>query len=585
MLTVFANIRINDPERLQHMKDSFYSFRSISDNWVINVRGSQRQQAVDFLKKELGNQITLFELLDDKRGWIQNTLKMLPSVKYDYMLVWNEDHICLAEPDEIKGVVNEMKDHNVVYLPYTWWFFGKIKKGLEALPFNHARFIDHVTLSSDDWKKATDKGYPYGLIALCGIFKVTFFKQLMLLDKYKLPLFLTTNFYRFATVLNKIGISFNQRKAFNTVNKLLFHKLRRYSKETPFDLEKDRSRTEILPLKVAWPKKELFACIDDELKCDGVSGYQLIKRGLYPKPSTPQSKLLKTSEINEIFEKNNDYEITNLNLLKDNSYNKVFYEDAVRIEVPMKQTVVVLSGKISVKNLVGEVVLYNGQASTFYTHIHHEITALEDAHIILISPSTLNKKIEHISQTISMLNENTNTILSEINKVLSGIDEAQIEPLISAIIKAKKIVTVGAGRVGLATKAFTQRLGHFGLEAYHLGDSTVPHIGEGDLLLACSGSGETQTVFDIVDIAKKNNAKIALLTGNKDSRIGNLADVIVEVKAPSKTKAVEGLISIQPMTTLNEQCLYIFFDSLVLSLMDKLNESHETMWGRHSNLE
>ena len=258
MLTVFANIRINDPERLQHMKDSFYSFRSISDNWVINVRGSQRQQAVDFLKKELGNQITLFELLDDKRGWIQNTLKMLPSVKYDYMLVWNEDHICLAEPDEIKGVVNEMKDHNVVYLPYTWWFFGKIKKGLEALPFNHARFIDHVTLSSDDWKKATDKGYPYGLIALCGIFKVTFFKQLMLLDKYKLPLFLTTNFYRFATVLNKIGISFNQRKAFNTVNKLLFHKLRRYSKETPFDLEKDRSRTEILPLKVAWPKKGDF---------------------------------------------------------------------------------------------------------------------------------------------------------------------------------------------------------------------------------------------------------------------------------------------------------------------------------------
>lgn len=183
------------------------------------------------------------------------------------------------------------------------------------------------------------------------------------------------------------------------------------------------------------------------------------------------------------------------------------------------------------------------------------------------------------------MKQNIELILKEISGVLSSVDESQVDELARAIREQNKIVTIGAGRVGLAIKAFTMRLGHFGREAYMIGDATVPHIGEGDLLLVASGSGETQTIYDLVEIAKRNKAKIALVTGNRDSRMGKLADVIVEIKAPSKTKKVEGLVSVQPMTTLNEQCLGIFFDALVLKLMVELNENHDTMWARHSNLE
>ena len=129
------------------------------------------------------------------------------------------------------------------------------------------------------------------------------------------------------------------------------------------------------------------------------------------------------------------------------------------------------------------------------------------------------------------------------------------------------------------------RLGHLGFNAFTLGDSTVPSIAESDLLIVASGSGETQTIFDLVSIAKKNNARIAAVTGNPDSRIGKLADTVVKLEAPSKTKQVDGFISIQPMTTLNEQCLGIFFDAVVLKMMDKMKETHDTMWSRHSNLE
>lgn len=184
-----------------------------------------------------------------------------------------------------------------------------------------------------------------------------------------------------------------------------------------------------------------------------------------------------------------------------------------------------------------------------------------------------------------MIKQNIESILGEIRMVFESIDENQVSGLRDEILKANKIVVCGAGRVGMAIRGFGMRLGHLGLNAFTLGDSVVPGIGKGDLLLVASGSGETQTIYDLVEIGKKNGARVGLVTGNPESRMGKLADVLVQITAPSKTKAVAGLVSIQPMTTLNEQSLGIFFDALVLDLMEKMGETHDTMWARHSNLE
>ena len=185
---------------------------------------------------------------------------------------------------------------------------------------------------------------------------------------------------------------------------------------------------------------------------------------------------------------------------------------------------------------------------------------------------------------IIMPQKNIKLILGEIDGVLSKVNDDEVGALLKAIRAAKRVVTAGAGRVGLATKGFAMRLGHLGFQAYALGDMTVPGIHEGDLLLVASGSGETPTIADIVEIAKKSGARVALLTANRDSRMGKLADLVVVIPAPSKT-APDGPHSAQPMTTLNEQCLGIFFDTLVLQLMEAMGETHETMWARHSNLE
>ncbi|KKS10100.1 MAG: 6-phospho 3-hexuloisomerase [candidate division WWE3 bacterium GW2011_GWF2_41_45] len=184
-----------------------------------------------------------------------------------------------------------------------------------------------------------------------------------------------------------------------------------------------------------------------------------------------------------------------------------------------------------------------------------------------------------------MINDLTKKILKEIGSVLESVDDKEVTDLISCLVEANKIVVCGAGRVGMATRGFGMRLGHLGLNAFTLGDSTVPSICKGDVFLVSSGSGETQTIYDLAVIAKESGAMLVLITGNPNSRIGKIADRIVLIKAPSKTKPVDGFSSIQPMTTLNEQCLGIFFDAVVLELMKKMDETHETMWKRHSNLE
>lgn len=183
------------------------------------------------------------------------------------------------------------------------------------------------------------------------------------------------------------------------------------------------------------------------------------------------------------------------------------------------------------------------------------------------------------------IHEGVSLALREIESVLNHVDQQSVESLVHALRKGRRVVTIGAGRVGLATKGFAMRLGHLGFAAYALGDMGVPSLGvAGDVVLIASGSGETPSIAFLAETAKQSGANVILLTANPDSRMGRIAHIVVRIPAPNK--ASQGLVSsMQPMTTLNEQCLQIFFDALVLVLMDEMGETAESMHARHSNLE
>ncbi|NPV54166.1 MAG: 6-phospho-3-hexuloisomerase [Firmicutes bacterium] len=176
-------------------------------------------------------------------------------------------------------------------------------------------------------------------------------------------------------------------------------------------------------------------------------------------------------------------------------------------------------------------------------------------------------------------------ILQEIGDVLSGLDEAEVDSFIKAILDADKVFVIGVGRVMFMAQAFAKRLRHLGIRSYVVGETTIPPISGNDLLVACSGSGETMTTLNIARLARQHGARIAAITAHKESNLGRIADCVVALRCPTKLHRPDEVKSVQPMGSLYEQSLLIFFDSVSMKLKERFGITEEQMWAAHANLE
>jgi 6-phospho-3-hexuloisomerase len=117
--------------------------------------------------------------------------------------------------------------------------------------------------------------------------------------------------------------------------------------------------------------------------------------------------------------------------------------------------------------------------------------------------------------------------VAELGRVGERLDQGQIEAFMAAILRAKRVFCIGAGREGLSTRAFVMRLMHLGKDAHWIWDDTSPGLGSGDLLIATSGSGEIGHIDYVVDRAKTEGAAIAVVTANPAGRTAGKADVVL----------------------------------------------------------
>ncbi|MBB5182384.1 6-phospho-3-hexuloisomerase [Catenisphaera adipataccumulans] len=177
-------------------------------------------------------------------------------------------------------------------------------------------------------------------------------------------------------------------------------------------------------------------------------------------------------------------------------------------------------------------------------------------------------------------------ILNELNQTIPHIDVDKAEQMKQLILQADEIFCAGAGRSGFQVKGFAMRLMHMGLKSYVVGETCTPNIGKDGLLVICSGSGSTKSLVCHAQKAKDIGAKIALITIDPDSPIAQMADVVIEISAPSPKSAKAGAItSIQPMGSLFEQSEGLFMDCMIMMLMEAKHMDSDTMFGRHANLE
>jgi 6-phospho-3-hexuloisomerase len=175
-------------------------------------------------------------------------------------------------------------------------------------------------------------------------------------------------------------------------------------------------------------------------------------------------------------------------------------------------------------------------------------------------------------------------ILSELDRILRQVDEAEIDGLCRAIVTARRVFVHSLGREGLAVRGFAMRLAHLGVPVAVVGDMTTPRIGPGDVFLLSCGPGYLGTFEALMGIARQAGATIVMLTAEPDAVLPRQADHVVYLPAQTMARA-EGSASGQAMGSAYEQALWLLFDALVPRLQTELSQSPDDMRARHTNLE
>lgn len=178
-------------------------------------------------------------------------------------------------------------------------------------------------------------------------------------------------------------------------------------------------------------------------------------------------------------------------------------------------------------------------------------------------------------------------IADEVRECLSRIDAEEVEAALAILEGAPRVFVAGAGRSGLAMRAFAMRLMHLGITSYVVGEMVTPSFAAGDVLVIGSGSGRTESLLGVARKAKALGGRIQLFTIDRASPLAELADVTVRIPAPSPkaVTSVDTANSVQPLGSLFEQSLFLLGDALILLLMERRRISSDEMFGRHANLE
>ncbi|MFD1037547.1 6-phospho-3-hexuloisomerase [Virgibacillus byunsanensis] len=180
----------------------------------------------------------------------------------------------------------------------------------------------------------------------------------------------------------------------------------------------------------------------------------------------------------------------------------------------------------------------------------------------------------------------TDVIANEVSEVLRHVNPSETEELADSLQKANRIFVAGTGRSGLIGKTFAMRLMHSGYQIYVVGETITPSIESNDLLLIISGSGSTSSLKEYATKSKDVGFKVALVTTNKNSAIGQLSNCIVQIPAATKKRLDQEPDTIQPLGSQFDQSAHLLLDAVVVYLLQQQDEKNNAKLNqKHANLE
>lgn len=124
--------------------------------------------------------------------------------------------------------------------------------------------------------------------------------------------------------------------------------------------------------------------------------------------------------------------------------------------------------------------------------------------------------------------------IEELKIVREKIDSEMID-VVNIILESKgKVVVTGIGKSGLIGKKIAATLASTGTYAVFMNSAEGLHgdlgmISKEDVVLAISNSGNSDEIVAILPSIKKIGAKIVAMTGNRNSKLGRVADKILNI--------------------------------------------------------
>jgi 6-phospho 3-hexuloisomerase len=185
-------------------------------------------------------------------------------------------------------------------------------------------------------------------------------------------------------------------------------------------------------------------------------------------------------------------------------------------------------------------------------------------------------------------------LLARIRQVVTKIGPEEVKRFVAMIKDARRVYVVGSGRSGLVAKAFAMRLVHLRKRTFVVGETVVPAMrSRQDILVAVSGSGRTRSVVEIARTARHIGGKVAAVTGQRNSPLAFLADLVVQVPITNRktretgydARQLLGKAVLAPLGSLFELSALVFFESIIAQLMQELKITEDQMRRQHTVLE
>lgn len=107
------------------------------------------------------------------------------------------------------------------------------------------------------------------------------------------------------------------------------------------------------------------------------------------------------------------------------------------------------------------------------------------------------------------------------------------------------------------------------------------------VFVVSAGPGELSTVTALMQVARRNGAKVVFFTATPDTPAAALADHVVFIPAQTMANDQDAgeQRSILPMGSIYEGAMFMLFEMMVLRVQAMLAVSPDAMRARHTNME